>query len=137
MGIPTEPVYKALRSLFNDGQPDKHLRREYKHLRREYEDLRRPFTISTRDQALDVWNFATHDSGGASRHPAAKPEAMLRHMVETSTRKGTTVLDPFMGSGTTLRAAKDLGRKAIGIEIDEAYCEAAAKRMGQEVLDFG
>jgi site-specific DNA-methyltransferase (adenine-specific) len=148
--LPTEPVYKALRSLFNDGQPDKHLRREYKHLRREYEDLRReyedlrreyedlrrPFTISTRDQALDVWNFATHDSGGASRHPAAKPEAMLRHMVETSTRKGTTVLDPFMGSGTTLRAAKDLGRKAIGIEIDEAYCEIAAKRMGQGVLDF-
>lgn len=67
-------------------------------------------------------------------HPTQKPEGLMRWCVERVTKPGDTILDPFMGSGTTLRAAKDLGRKAIGIEIEERYCEIAAKRMSQEVL---
>lgn len=70
-------------------------------------------------------------------HPNEKPQKMVRYFLERCSRKDDSILDPFMGSGTTLRAAKDLGRKAIGIEIEERYCEIAAKRMQQEVFDLG
>ena len=68
-------------------------------------------------------------------HPTEKPLDLMLHLV--STCPPGVVADPFMGSGTTLRAAKDLGRNAIGVELSERYCEIAAKRMAQEVLDFG
>lgn len=71
-----------------------------------------------------------------SDHPCPKPEEMTRYLVSLFSGDGQLILDPFMGSGTTLRAAKDLGRRAIGIEIEEKYCEIAAKRLSQEVLDF-
>ncbi len=69
-----------------------------------------------------------------SHHPAQKPADFLRQIIQRLSDTNATILDPFMGSGTTLRAAKDLGRKAIGIEIEEKYCEIVAKRMAQEVL---
>jgi site-specific DNA-methyltransferase (adenine-specific) len=70
-------------------------------------------------------------------HPCPKPvKWMTWAITRGSLLESDTILDPFMGSGTTLRAAKDLGRKAIGIEIEERYCEIAAKRMAQEVLAF-
>jgi len=66
-------------------------------------------------------------------HPTQKPISLMRWCLEKFPNS-QTVLDPFMGSGTTLRAAKDLGRNAIGIEIEERYCEIAAKRLAQEVM---
>lgn len=88
----------------------------------------------------DVWTDAAPGLGFQShlrKHPNEKPLALMRRLVEGVSEPDDSVLDPFCGSGTTLRAAKDLGRKAIGIEIEERYCEIAAKRLGQEVLDFG
>jgi site-specific DNA-methyltransferase (adenine-specific) len=70
-------------------------------------------------------------------HPCPKPIGQWKWLVNRATVVGDSILDPFMGSGTTLRAAKDLGRKAIGIEIEERYCEIAANRLRQEVLLFG
>ena len=69
-------------------------------------------------------------------HPTQKWLPMISHIVSSIVQPDGVALDPFMGSGTTLRAAKDLRRQAVGIEIEERYCEIAAKRMGQEVLDF-
>jgi len=66
-------------------------------------------------------------------HPTQKPVSLMRWCIEFFPN-AQTILDPFMGSGTTLRAAKDLGRKAIGIEIEEKYCEIAVKRLAQQVL---
>ena len=66
-------------------------------------------------------------------HPAVFPVGLAAFVMQAW---GGAVLDPFMGSGTTLRAAKDLGRQAIGIEIEEKYCEIAARRLEQEVFQF-
>jgi site-specific DNA-methyltransferase (adenine-specific) len=66
-------------------------------------------------------------------HPTQKPKNLMMRCIHIAPSP-QTILDPFMGSGTTLRAAKDLGRKAIGIEIEEKYCEIAVKRLAQEVL---
>lgn len=73
---------------------------------------------------------------GDRDHIAQKPAEVMRWVMQV-VPPGAIVLDPFMGSGSTLRAAKDCGHKAIGIEVDERYCEIAATRMGQEVLDLG
>ena len=68
------------------------------------------------------------------KHTCPKPVTMMRPVIQRLTSPGETILDPFMGSGTTLRVAADLGRRAIGIEIEERYCEIAARRLDQMVL---
>lgn len=79
----------------------------------------------------DVLRFRSVPMGDRL-HDAQKPLELLTKLMSKGEPELT--LDPFMGSGTTLRAAKDLGRKAIGIEIEERYAEIAARRLEQEVL---
>lgn len=69
-------------------------------------------------------------------HPCVKPIRQWKWLVMKASLAGQLILDPFMGSGTTLVAAKDLGRRAIGIEIEERYCALAVHRLRQEVLPF-
>lgn len=75
-----------------------------------------------------------NDRTGNHWHPTEKPTDLIMRLIDCN--EGQTVLDPFMGSGSTARACKDLGRKFIGIEINEEYCKTAITRLGQEVFDF-
>ncbi|MBU6955748.1 site-specific DNA-methyltransferase [Hahella sp. HN01] len=96
------------------------LKRDYEELRQEYESLRRPFSVNAAVPYTDVWDFRPVEHY-PSKHPCEKPLDMMRHIVQASTRPGQVVFDPFMGSGSTGKACIELGRKFIGVDMDEAY----------------
>ena len=82
-----------------------------------------------------TWDgFNRASERGTAYHPTQKPVALMRWVLERWSKPGELILDPFMGSGPVARASRDLGRRYIGIEIEERYCEIAAKRLAQAVL---
>ena len=109
------------------------------HYRRNYETV----LVGEKPGAACKWNGG-HSQANVIRingikpseddHPTPKPVGLMELFVKLHSDSGDLVVDPFMGAGTTLVAAKNLGRKAIGIEIEERYCEIAAKRLAQEQL---
>lgn len=89
------------------------------------------------DLTTNVWRIQPKARGPETgNHPAPFPEELAARCIRLSTWPGETVLDPYMGSGTTLLAARNLGRKAIGIDMTERYCEIAATRLSQGALDL-
>ncbi len=82
----------------------------------------------------NVWNIQTGHHGEHLGHPATFPLGLPRRLIKLYSYVGDTVLDPFMGSGTTLRAAKDTGRIGLGVELSERYCRLAASRCAQSVM---
>lgn len=86
------------------------------------------------------WNGMLQEHGGDKKesrvHPTQKPLALMKWCISQAPDTVQTILDPFSGSGTTLVAAKLLGKRCIGIEAEERYCEATVNRLRQKVLNF-
>ena len=94
------------------------------------------FSGASHQGVIPTDEYRASDSGQPAQigHPTPKPLRLMEHLVERC--PAGTVADPFAGSGSTLLAARSLNRKAIGIEIEERYCEIAAKRLAQGVFDL-
>jgi site-specific DNA-methyltransferase (adenine-specific) len=111
------------------------LRAEYEDLRAEYEDLRRPFFLSGERPSVDLWTYepVAYDD---TKHPTEKPLGMLLDVVETSSREGDLVVDPFMGRGTTVVAAARLGRRFVGGDVQEGWCAGSVARLREARGEF-
>jgi len=109
---------------------------------RFYPMTERIYWLAKSAQTKFVNNINKHDDwhiqaeGTSGEHTRRFPEKLVKNII-CCYPENVIIVDPLMGGGTTLRAAKDLGRRAIGVEIEEKYCEIAAKRLSQEVLQLG
>jgi len=131
---PTREAYEWLRRLFNANGGD-YLCREYEDLCREYEDLRREYehlrpTFNNPGKVSSVWQYPPAPANG---HATPKPVELMLRIVETTTNPGDTVLDCFMGSGTTGLACIRTGRRFVGVEKGEREFETARKRLENEL----
>lgn len=133
--LPNEQDYLRLQDLFTQTAKDKHqngeleqphhqlvatwhsLNRKYSELLEEYQSLRRYFSVNVTVPFTDVW---THKPVQfyPGKHPCEKPADMLRQIITASSRPGDLVADFFMGSGSTIKAAIELGRRAVGVELE-------------------
>jgi site-specific DNA-methyltransferase (adenine-specific) len=131
--IPTSEQYHGMRDYLNSKA------QSTDYLRREYEDLRRPFNASPYRPYTDVWTYRTVQAY-TGKHECEKPLDMMKHIIETSSRPDSVVLDTFAGSGATLDAARQLGRKFIGCDMSQHWTDYATHRLSLpynvSLLDF-
>ncbi len=134
--LPNAEQYSALQKLFDQIAAEKHLQglldkphhelvaeyqtlhRQYSELSLEYESLRRPFAVTADVPYTDVWTYASVPYY-PGKHPCEKPAELMAHIIRSSSRPGDVVADFFLGSGATLKAAIQLGRVGIGVELEE------------------
>jgi len=99
-----------------------------------------PVKFDSMGYRSNIWHIAATGGSnmgeGVGNHPAVFPESLARDHILSWSNEGDIVLDPFAGSFTTCRMAKNEGRQWIGIEVSEEYCEIGRKRMSQQVFDF-
>lgn len=95
-----------------------------------------PIPLKVGDISSPIYDSVGSPRRKASGHPWEQADNEARKYIAQLTHVGDTIFDPFMGSGTTMFAARAMERKAIGIEIEEKYCEIAAKRLAQKVFEF-
>lgn len=136
--LPTQTAYRRMQGLLGTIRLTKNysdLCEWNTALIEEYEAKRRPLNILKRKLSEDIWSFSSV-AAFPGKHPCEKPQALLSHMIEVSSRPNDIILDPFAGSGSTLIAASHAGRNAVGIEKDGRWCEHAANRLSQGTLDI-
>ena len=119
--LPTAEMYAKLQTTGYFQQP-------YEELRLEYEELR--YTFNNQKTHHSVWDYETVRG---AQHPTQKPEPLIANIIKHSSNEGDIILDPFTGSGTTAVTCIKTGRKYIGIELSEEYCEIAEKRITAEL----
>ena len=131
--MPTEETYDQLAKIPISNE---FVRREYEFVRREYEDLRREYedlryTFNNQKTHHSVWNYDIAPKFG---HITPKPIELMKNIINHSSDSEMTILDPFMGSGTTGVACVQTGRNFIGIEIDPTYFAIAERRIQEAQL---
>ena len=123
--LPTNETYADLINHFKINEWDGF--REYEDLRAEYEDLRRVFNYQP--GIYEVIDIPIINDKENTKHPTTKPLELFDILVKASSNPGDTVLDPFLGSGTTLLACRKTGRNGIGFEINPDYEPIIRKRI--------
>ena len=122
---PSPVAYESLRQLLGAG-----------YMEAAYTDMVRSFQPRSRGTTSYVFTFDTV-APYPGKHVCEKPAELLAHMIETTTRPGDTIIDCFAGSGAVLDVARQLGRKAVGIEMDAHWCRQISKRLSQQAFDLG